>query len=221
MNWAMLEGRTFSFNNNSFGLRGVEPTKADLAKPLIFVYGGSTTYDITVTQGETWVERLQADLDNKYTILNFGVVHYSTTEHLIQTVFYQRIVGKKPACAVYYIGWNDMVNAHIDRLDDAYADWHGLAIAARAPDLSLAEYSPLLGLINAVAKRRSDSLPIPKVLGTSPIMGDDKRLEQIYVDHINAIKAINAARGIKTVFVGQILNTEYLKPMPKRNFFRR
>jgi len=219
MNWAVLEGRTFTYNHNSFGLRGAEPTKADLEKPLIFVYGGSTTYDITVTQGETWIERLQANLNNKYTIFNFGAPGYETTQHLIQTTFYQGMFGKKPTCAVYYIGWNDLLNAHIDRLDEAYADWHVLAMTKRAPDISLSEYSPVLGLVNAVLKLRFDSVPMPKTLGDKPILGGDKRLEQIYVDHVRALKALNAERGVKTVFIGQMMNRAYLKPMPSGNFF--
>jgi hypothetical protein len=179
---------------------------------LIFVYGGSTTYDITVTQGKTWVERLQADLHGKYTILNFGVPGYSTTEHLIQTTFYQGIAGKKPVCAVYYIGWNDIHNAHTD-LDDAYAKFHLPLQAVRAPDLYLAKYSPFVRLVNELAKRRFDSLPPQPRLDAmgSPIAGTDARLERIYVDHVSTLKSINEGRGIRTIFIGQILNREFFK----------
>jgi lysylphosphatidylglycerol synthetase-like protein (DUF2156 family) len=43
------------FVHNSLGIRGKELTADDLAKDLIFVYGGSTTYDVGATQGETRV----------------------------------------------------------------------------------------------------------------------------------------------------------------------
>lgn len=29
-----------------------------------------------------------------------------------------------PRCAVYYVGWNDIRNAHLKDLDPAYADFH-------------------------------------------------------------------------------------------------
>jgi hypothetical protein len=212
---ASLEGQELRFVQNSLGLRGKELTADDLAKDLIFAYGGSTTYDLGVTQGETWVEHLQSDLKNKYTILNFGVPSYSTTENLIQTAFYQNIVAKKPVCAVYYEGWNDMVEAHIEHLDSAYADFHLLRNAERRNPVSLARYSPLLHLANALAMRRFDSIPLPpKLLGQSPVAGRDERLEAIFTEHIKTIAAINEARSIKTIFIGQIFNRSWSADIP-------
>ena len=49
---------------------------------------------------------------------------YTTVEHLIQTAFYQDKFGKPPRCAIYYVGWNDLRNAHIPDLDPGYADFH-------------------------------------------------------------------------------------------------
>jgi hypothetical protein len=209
-NWAEFESRAFVFHQNSFGLRGPELTAKDLRKQLIFVYGGSTTYDVTVSQGETWVERLQVDLNDKYTVVNFGVPGYSTTEHLIQTAFYQGVLGKKPVCAIYYVGWNDIRSAHTTRLDGAYANFHLLRNANRSPDLYLAKYSPFVTLVNELAKRRFDSLPPPPEMG-QPIPGPDKRLEEFFIDHINAIKAINHNRDIRSIFIGQLLNRELFK----------
>jgi hypothetical protein len=201
-----LEGQELRFVHNSLGLRGRELTADDLTKDLIFAYGGSTTYDLGVTQGEAWVEHLQADLGNKYTILNFGVPSYSTTEHLIQTAFYQNIVGKKPTCAIYYEGWNDMVEAHIPHLDSAYADFHLLRLAVRRDRFFLAQYSPLLHLANALAVRRFDSIALPRELGQSPVAGRDERLEAVFTEHIKTIAAINKGGDIKTIFIGQIYN---------------
>ena len=41
----------------------------------------------------------------------------------MQTAFYQDKFGR-PRCALYYVGWNDLRNAHIPNLDPAYADFH-------------------------------------------------------------------------------------------------
>lgn len=207
-----LQGLELNFTHNSLGLRGRELTPADLAKDLIFVYGGSTTYDIGVTQGDTWVEQLQNDLNNKYTVLNFGVVGHSTEEHLIYTTFYQDVVPKRPTCAIYYEGWNDVINSHLDHLDSAYANYHALTMAIRRPVLEVARYSPLLLLYNELAIGRFDTVPqVPKVLGSPPVPGSDKRLEAIYIDHIKTIAAINSSRGIKTIFIGQIFNKDWPK----------
>ncbi|MBZ5521503.1 MAG: SGNH/GDSL hydrolase family protein [Acidobacteriia bacterium] len=205
-----LRGTKLKFEHNSLGLRGKELTADDLAKDLIFVYGGSTTYDITVTQGETWAEHLQSDLNNKYTVVNFGVIGHSTVEHLIQTAFYQDVIRKKPVCAVYYVGWNDIGSSHIENLDSAYANYHLLLLPVHRPGLSLAKYSPLALLANALAVKRFDTIPLPpKLLGKPPVSGPDEHLEAVFIDHIKSIAAINKARGIKTVFIGQILNRRW------------
>jgi hypothetical protein len=207
-----LQDRNLVFDHNSLGLRGHDLTREDLARNLIFVYGGSTTYDIGLTQGETWVEQLQNDLDNKYTVVNFGVVGHSTEEHLIYTTFYQNIIPKKPVCAIYYEGWNDAINAHLDHLDSAYADYHLLTMAARRPTLKYSQYSPLVLLASELALDRFDSVPqIPHVLGRPPVPGPDKALEAIYADHVKTLDAINTSRGIRTIFIGQIYNKDWPK----------
>lgn len=213
---ASLQGQELEVVHNSLGLRGKELTADDLAKNLIFVYGGSTTYDVGITQGETWVERLQSDLDDKYTILNLGVPAHTTVEHLIQTAFYQDIVGKKPVCAIYYVGWNDTDEAHIEHMDSAYADSNLLRNAERRPRISLSKYSPLLFLANGLAVSRFDTVPLPpqrmrKVL----VAGSDPRLEAIFTEHIKTIVAINAARGIRTIFIGQIFNRNWPANVPE------
>jgi hypothetical protein len=207
---AALQGMEIAFDHNSLGLRGKELAPDDLRKELIFVYGGSTTYDSSVTQGETWTEHLQSNLDNKYTVLNLGVVAHSTEEHVIETAFYQDIVKKRPVCAIYYEGWNDVINVHLDNIDSAYANYHVLTTAVRRPDISLASYSPLFLFTNDMLKNRFDTIPkVPKILGATPVNGSDPRLESIYAEHLKTIAGINNSRGVKTIFIGQIINKDY------------
>lgn len=205
-----LDGREIDFVHNSLGLRGKELTEDDFAKDIILVYGGSTTYDIGLTQGETWVENLQSRLKDKYTVVNLGVPAHSSVQHLIETAFYQDVVKKKPACAVYYIGWNDIINAHIKNLDNAYADYYLLLAAQHRPAIPLAKYSPLILFVNAMAVKRFDTLPLhPQTFGQTPVAGSDAHLEAIFIDHMKTIAAINEGRGIKTIFIGQILNRSW------------
>lgn len=223
MNWSKVLGRDLEFVHNSLGMRGIEPEPNDLEGNIVVIYGGSTTYDNMVSQGETWPERLQERLRSNYTILNAGVVGYSTVEHLIQTAFYQDIGGRKPVCAVYYIGWNDMHNAHIHNLDRAYADWHLLMQnrLARKPRIWAAKYSPLARLADGKLRDRFDSLPAaPNFFGMPPISGPDERLESVFLERIRTLVWINRSRGVSAVFVGQILNREMLsggQPGSKRD----
>jgi hypothetical protein len=46
---AAIQGKELKFVHNSLGIRGKQLTADDLRKDLIFVYGGSTTYDVGVT----------------------------------------------------------------------------------------------------------------------------------------------------------------------------
>ena len=75
---------SLAFAHNSLGLRDTNvPISPLTTDGLVFVYGGSTTYDTSVGQGHTWVERLNAKLGQSYKLFNFGSPGYSTAEHLI------------------------------------------------------------------------------------------------------------------------------------------
>ena len=217
LNWSALRGRDLEFKHNAYGVRGDQLRPADLQKPLIFAYGGSTTYDVTVTQGQTWVEQLGRDLHDNFTVINFGVVGYSTTENLVQTAFYEKKFGKFPVCAIYYVGANDIHNAHIPNLDLAYARWHLLVQSRyiRKSELWGARYSPLIRAFDGILQSRFDSIPPPRtLLGDRLGTGRDIALEHIFVQHIDTITAINNSRGIKTIYIGQLLNRAYFEDQP-------
>lgn len=170
------------------------------------------------------VERLQAELDQRFTIANFGVIAHSTPQHLISTAFYQNVLQKAPACALYYVGGNDLGHSHVPNLDPTYAN-HGSLImheVVQKPKLLAAKYSPLVHLADRVARHRFDIVPeMPTEHGVTPTIASDDRLERLFVDHITAITAINTSRGIKTVLVGQLWNTDLLRDKEKRDIYRR
>src|SRR5882672_4911518 len=119
-----------AISHTSEGTRGRDPAPGELAaRNVVAAFGGSTTYDIGAGEGDTWSDRLAAALEQgeskgRFFVVNHGVPGYTTVEHLIQTAFYQTKFGKKPRCVIYYVGWNDLRNAHIPDLDSAYADFH-------------------------------------------------------------------------------------------------
>lgn len=197
--------------HNSKNMRGKEIHLSKDDK-LIAVYGGSSTYDTGVPDGKTWAEMLQKKLDRHMVVGNFGVPGYSSAEHVIQTAFYSNILGKYPACAVYYIGWNDIHNAHIPNLDSAYANYHLISQydslqVRRKPD----GFSPLANVIESILKKTFDTIPYPEQYrALKPKAGTDPTLEQVFVQNIRSLVSLNNGNGVRSIFIGQLLNRSRL-----------
>ena len=206
-----------SINHTSEGTRGRDPAPGELAaRNVVATFGGSTTYDIGAGEGETWSDRLaaaleQGDSKGRFFVINHGVPGYTTVEHLIQTEFYQNKFGKTPRCAVYYVGWNDLRNAHIPHLDPAYADFHLPSqvdsLMVRRVGGSHVTISPLLTMALRLIDANVDTVRYyADPYGGEPIAGDDPALDALYERNIRAISAINRQRGVNTIWVGQLLN---------------
>jgi lysophospholipase L1-like esterase len=197
------------------GTRGRDPEGSLDGKSVIAAFGGSTTYDIGAGEGETWPDRLGQALGDRYFIVNHGVPGYTTAEHLIQTAFYQSKFGTPPRCAIYYVGWNDLRNAHIAGLDPGYADFHLPSQIdsqkVRRVGGAHVTVSPLLTLLmRFVAANLDTARYFADPYGQPPVSGDDPNLDAIYKRNIAAISAINRQRGVTTIWVGQLLNRDRL-----------
>jgi hypothetical protein len=208
------------YSHNSLGLRGRELSRKDLEKQMIFAVGGSSTYDWNVTQGSTWVERLESSLHNRFTVVNFGAPIHGTAQHLIYTAFYQDQLGKRPVCAIYYAGWNDLLNVHVEDLDPAYANFMSLYMVVRKSQFWAAKYSPFARLVYIAAQSRFDSVPgRQKVAARKGSRESEEQLEKIFVENIRTIAAINRSRGVKTILVAQMANSELVRLRPRLTFF--
>jgi hypothetical protein len=134
---------------------------------------------------------------------------YTTVEAVIQTAFYQSSYGVAPRCAVYYEGWNDSRNSHISGLDPAYADYHLPsmldALQTRRVGGPVLSISPTLTLLGRFAVFAFDTARLPVLEGETSA-APDPALEAIYARNIRTISAINKGRGIRTIWVGQIMN---------------
>lgn len=197
------------------GTRGRDPEGSLEDRTVVATFGGSTTYDIGAGEGETWPDRLAQVLGDRYFVVNHGVPGYTTAEHLVQTAFYQTRFGKPPRCAIYYVGWNDLRNAHIARLDPGYADFHLPSQIdsqkVRRVGGAHVTFSPLLTLLmRFVAANLDTARYFADPYGQPPASGDDPNLDAIYKRNIAAISAINRQRGVVTIWVGQLLNRERL-----------
>ena len=195
--------------------RGPDYVPTELVrKSVVAVFGGSATYDISVGDDDTWANRLEQLLGPaEFAVINHGVPGYSTVEHVVQTAFYADAFRTKPACALYYIGWNDIRNAHIEDLDPAYARYHlrttvdGLQV--RRFGNAYRSISPLFTLVARFVSSEVDTIRPPELRG-APRVGGDPGLEALYLRNVRSISMINRGRGIRTVWVGQILNVEAL-----------
>jgi lysophospholipase L1-like esterase len=196
---------------NSQHLRGPERDPATLrTKRVVALFGGSTTFDIVAADGQTWGDRLEGLLGPDFAVLNHGVMGYTTAENLIQTAFYESSYGVEPRCAVYYEGWNDARNSHVSNLDPAYAHFHLRnqidAQGARRLSPVWLTVSPVLRALSRLVVWVTDTA---RPIGTpdGEVSGaPDPAVEAIYVRNFDTISAVNRARGIKTVWIGQIIN---------------
>ena len=140
---------------------------------------------------------------------------YTTVEHLIQTEFYQTKFGKTPRCAIYYVGWNDLRNAHIPHLDPAYADFHlpsqVYSLKVRRVGGPHVTLSPQLTMVMRLIDANVDTVRYyADPYGREPVAGDDPALDALYERNVRAISAINRQRGVTTLWVGQLLNRAQL-----------
>lgn len=212
---ALTSSTGLAIQHTREGTRGKEPEGSLAGRTVVATFGGSTTYDIGAGESETWPDRLGQALGDQYFIVNHGVPGYTTAEHLIQTAFYQTKFGKPPRCAIYYVGWNDLRNAHIANLDPGYADFHLPSQIdsqkVRRVGGAHVTFSPLLTLLmRFVAANLDTARYFADPYGQPPMSGDDPNLNAIYERNIAAISAINRQRGVTTIWVGQILNRERL-----------
>ena len=202
-------------SHSSERTRGRDYTAEELArKSVVAVFGGSATYDIAVGDDDTWVHRLEQRLGpDAFAVINHGVPGYSTVEHLVQTAFYADAFDVKPTCALYYVGWNDIRNAHIYDLDPAYARYHlrtmvdGLQV--RRYGAAYRSISPLFTVAARLLSQEMDTVRPPDLRG-APKSGSDPELEALYRRNARSISMINRGRSIRTIWVGQILNVAVL-----------
>jgi hypothetical protein len=198
-------------HHNALGQRGRERTPQSLdGKVTIALFGGSTTYDVGGSDGETWGDRLQETLGADVAVINHGVPGYSTAEHVIQTAFYERSHGVPPRCSIYYIGWNDLRQSHVRNLDSGYADFHLPGqidnLEVRGLRQSYVSFSPTLMLVRYLLVLRVDTVrPIDRPPGQTAA-GPDLAMEEIYLRNVRTISAINRQRGIATLWVGQVMD---------------
>lgn len=199
------------YHVDSQGLRGRERSSGELRdKTVVAVFGGSTTEDLAVRDGETWPERLEDLLGGqRFAVLNHGVTSNSTVQIVIRTAFYQPAYGVQPDCAVYLVGGGDVISAHIRDLDPGFANYQTPllidALEVRRVERLLPSMSPLLRLLDRLAAFAFDTPRPPRPDGQ--VSGEpDPVLEAIFTRNVRTISAINRQRGIATIWIGEVFD---------------
>ncbi len=198
--------------HTSFGTRGPQPSEEVLQSGvLINAFGGSTTYDVAVSDEQSWPNQLSNLLGSNVGVINRGVPAYTSADNLIQTMFYDQVNGRTPTCSIYYEGWNDARNAHIPTPDFAYADTHVLSMVNELQVRKGSGFTPLMTIISQVPLIGQDTVPLPTSYPNIQVTGDsDSVLEERFRRNIQSIIAVNDSKNVESVFIGQILNADQL-----------
>ncbi len=173
----------------------------------VYVFGGSTAYDIGVADSATWPSQLSRDLGPDFAVENYGLPMFSSLESLLQSLFVFR--DRRPACAIYYLGAGDVRNTHVRNLRVDYSDFHSpivlnnLQPGGRNP---LVTYSVFLAALDTVINP-----PRPRPFVTGKTSSDpDPRLLKIYRDNIELIARIDRSFAVTPIFVPEVPDYERL-----------
>jgi lysophospholipase L1-like esterase len=169
---------------------------------LIYVFGGSTTYDIGNTDANTWPSQLSRLLGPDFDVENFGLLGFSSVESMTQNLFAFR--NSPPACAIYYQGWNDLRNSHVKDLAVDYSNFEYPYLYESAAYSRRPGFLDANSLLVAYFLSMFDPPPPPTASG---VVSDqqDMRLSKIYRDNIRLIAVIGKTFGVRVIFVPQQL----------------
>lgn len=195
---------------NSLGFRGQEiPLKKYGNQKRIICYGGSTTFGTKVSDNQTWPVYLEDALGkNKFQVINAGVPGYSSVEAIIQTALQQ--FDLSPDICIYYEGWNDVRNMHVQNLKSDYSDFHG---PSQVTNFRLDGWLINNKLASAQLLRFLTQKITSKTYSPQGQISDllDERALNIYIYNLETIINICKARQIKPVMVPQVLNYRMFK----------
>jgi lysophospholipase L1-like esterase len=187
----------------------INENKASDAKA-IYVFGGSTAYDVGNIDGDTWPSVLSGLLGPHYQVQNYGVPAYSSLGSMIQSLFVFRDI--KPVCAVYYLGWNDLMLSHLKVLSNDYATFESpnmqgvLAVGYRPGNLAN------FWLMFQLADRAIQAGSGYTYFGQATITDQkDMRLSRIFTDNVELIADIDRHFDVRPIFVPQILNYDFIE----------
>jgi lysophospholipase L1-like esterase len=205
--YARHDGR-MHVSHNTAGFRGRELDSWWWgAAYRIAAVGGSTTYDIALSDDDTWVAQLGARLGSGAATLNMGVPGHSTAEHIILVSLLAS--DFRPTVVIYYVGWNDIANSHVATLKTDYSNPHFLSqFGGLQVDWGQFSHSAFL----TVVKRMAATLGLiespyarRRLAGTISSEVDDRLLD-IYDRNVRLLVSATRTICAEPVLVPQVLN---------------
>jgi lysophospholipase L1-like esterase len=180
-----------------------------VADPIrVLTFGGSTTYDIGVPDDATWSSDLSRLLGKDFEVENLGVPGYSSLENLIQSLFVFR--DAKVACAIYYVGGNDLRASHVEGLRADYTDF---LLPAQVGNLGVGHRPGFLENNMLLLRLAGSIFADRRAGGYSGVSSGEKdpRLSAIFSENMRLIAEIARHFGVKPIFVPQVVNEARLR----------
>jgi len=195
---------TFAGVTHDANHRRTTINEGKLAHPrFIYVFGGSTAYDVGNTDANTWPSQLSRLLGPGFDVENLALPAFSSVESMTQSLFAFR--DSAPACAIYYQGWNDLRNSHVKDLAVDYSNFEYRNLYDSMPLSRPPGFLEAYSVTVAYFLSLFDPPPPPVASGE---VSDQKdlRLSKIYRDNIRLIAAIGETFGVRVIFIPQILD---------------
>lgn len=206
-------GRSLKYTHDATRARICQDTEAaySQAETRIVTVGGSSTYDVGVSDCETWSAKLNDILGTSFKVRNLGVGGHSTAEHVAVAAF--RLAQENPKVVVYYIGWNDAQSAHIRPMEPDYSNCHFpmlyQATRVNADSSSFFATTALLKRLLFMTNFITSPTGNRRCAGTAG--GEpDPELVSVYRRNIATLVTLTRRLGAEPVFVPQLLNPNRL-----------
>jgi len=205
-------------HHNSFGLRGPEFARPNPhTRTRIATLGGSTTYCVGVSDGETWQDFAGKELGQNYEFINMGGAGVGTS---IETMAQSALLFSdiEPDIAIYHLGWNDARVQHVEGLT---GDWvqiarpWALSMTANSRELkerTATGYLVKRTMFHVLFPGMDGDKALRKVRGTPDALTgkvDPKALGH-YERNLRNIIALCRTERVEPIFVPQILNYRVL-----------
>ena len=203
-----------TISHNSQGFRGHLP-RPDHSAIRIVAIGGSTTYGVGVNDTETWPVYLEAELGDRYEVLNLGVPAHATTEHLGTAAF--KLPELKPDIVVLHVGLNDLHVMHAPGLRPDYANVHAVMLKGNLGLCFENSLPPIATLhLAVIALQKIGVYPVCETFGPASSATAlkesslDAQAAEYYRRNLGNLIAITKRWSKRTIVVPQVLNEERL-----------
>jgi lysophospholipase L1-like esterase len=201
-----FRGRALTFTHDLTGARICPNNGPPSPAPLrIVAFGGSTTYDLGVSDCETWPYLLGRSLGQSVSVRNLGMRGHATPEHIIMSAF--TLPEEHANIALYYVGWNDIQSSHVRPLKSDYSNFHfPMQYLAQNVDFTYTSNFASLALLKRALVGAGLVFSPATYAEYSGISsgGVDQELLRLYARNIQTIIVLARTAGAEPVFIPQV-----------------